>query len=84
VKEVQESVLGEELTEAELEVFSLVGDRGSVLVDDLKAIQDEVRNLIGRRRLSLVVVQREWGVEFEIQQLRAASRSRNSGGAQTG
>lgn len=79
-EQVEESIPEEESTEAEWEVLDSVGERGSVPVDDLKTCLEEVRNLIARSRLILVIVQRDWGVEFNIQ-VGAAPLSRNPGGS---
>ncbi len=74
-EQTHESFLQERLTQTEHEVFALVVERGSIPVDDLEARSYEVRNLIGMRRLGLVVVQRDWGTEFNIQQSRTAPQS---------
>jgi hypothetical protein len=65
----------EELTQEERLILSLVAERGSVPIDDLTTCLNEVRSLTGKRRLILVVAQRDWGIEFlvELAQIRASA-----------
>lgn len=66
----------------EHEVLALVGERGSIPIDDLESCFQEVRSMVRTGHLGLVIAQRDWGVEFEVQP-KGAPRSHDSGEART-